>query len=142
MVGFFFCRSKILPFKTKYLDFNYVIPCLQVLNVLYIMRSVLVMVLLSLGRREIQMGRTNPSLFSSILESSCRAGSRTPAEGWWATPQPLPADCSSGSFGRPPLDHGDKGPLEEVVKFVGREMLIEGDPREKPCTQNLGGCKR
>lgn len=36
------------------------------------------------------------------------------------------------AFRRHRIDDCDKGPLEEVVKCVGREMLIEGDPGEKP----------
>jgi len=33
----FFCRSKIVPFKTKHLSLNSVIPWVQVINVLYFM---------------------------------------------------------------------------------------------------------
>ena len=111
---------------------NSVIPWLQVINVLYEKSIGDAAIVFGQEKNPNQMNQSH--LFSSILKRYCRGG-------WHAIllgregglPHRLcHLTVAVIAFRRHRIDDCDTGPLEEVVKYVGREMLIEGDPGEKP----------
>lgn len=48
-----------------------------------------------------------------------------------ASTQTFPPTAVMTALRRHRIDSSDTGPPEEVVKYVGREMLIGGDPGDK-----------